>query len=90
MSPGETRYETLTLIAPGWNHLQTDLFTDTAHLLGVFHRENGRWPRRQNGDVQEKRLGLFLVKQRHRARRDIPQWRRDFLDREAPGWDHNL
>lgn len=89
----------LDALIPGWEHRNTRPSTrprssvawlTRAESLVAFIEENGHFPRSDNGDADERRLGKWLVNQRQGLKgRGTTAWddnRKAYLDIYAPGW----
>lgn len=62
-------------------------FEQMAEQVGAFHREEGRWPSRKSESDVEKRLGVWISRQRANARKcTLTGNRAAALDKAAPGW----
>lgn len=61
-------------------------FETSVGLLATFYAERGRWPKREAGEPEERRLASWLHGQRKR-KDNLTAPHRALLDETVPGWD---
>lgn len=83
------RQEWLDAHLQGWNAAgsRKDAWIRSAHALGAWRDEHGRWPSPKSKDPVERRCGQWLKNRREDARAGrLTATRVKILDRVASGW----
>ena len=90
LKPEDRRYRILDERLPGWNITRDALWDLTLREVATWHDLNQKYPRRKGKNLTdlERRLGLWLGKQRERLEPGSERYR--LLDEKLPGWKRTV
>jgi hypothetical protein len=86
------RVSILNETVPGWDRSADDAWQGRADEVRRFYVAQGRWPAGLAADINERRLGGWMNKQRQDIKSGVSRLstsRIAYLTAIAPGWTHN-